>query len=529
VTGPLLLLAALAAAAAEPQVEKPAEQPAGFSDPTGRRAFALVPVAVCLQPQVVGLAGPKPPAPVSEAERRAFDEDVASVARFFWVNSGMRLALAPLVLVADARTPAAAEAPDFPKLLEAAKRPPSAGALRVTAIFQQEWQPQAKLYALAPGEGEKLLASREPHAGFGSSWFRMDEAATGPLVRHLYRQLRHALSVTRVARLPPEGLGPSGRSGDGLDALAQLLREQPAATWAAVGRELGRLADAPDRDGDGVPDQAADAPLDEERFGSDPAKPDTDGDGLSDFDEARARIWIDRGQGCERGGPMIVPDPRKPDSDGDGVADGRDPEPLFPFPTRLEPGKVTIDGKLEAKEWDPLGRIDDRDMKAGLFTRLSADGLGLAARLDRLGWVQLQLDGAGDGWYRGRDNIGISLYWQSHTKAYAAFPTVWDAATPGRAPGFDASLIERLPKIVVATRPEGEGWVVEAWLPKCEALGFAPAPGRRVRLSAAVFSEAAMAEHGKHAAMGHHHGLMHRHYLTLLEPHTMIALELAGR
>jgi hypothetical protein len=29
--------------------------------------------------------------------------------------------------------------------------------------------------------------------------------------------------------------------------------------------------------------------------------------------------------------------------------------------------------------------------------------------------------------------------------------------------------------------------------------------------------------------MGHHHGLMHRHYLTLLEPHTMIALELAGR
>jgi hypothetical protein len=71
--------------------------------------------------------------------------------------------------------------------------------------------------------------------------------------------------------------------------------------------------------------------------------------------------------------------------------------------------------------------------------------------------------------------------------------------------------------------------VVEAWLPKCEALAFAPAPGRRVRLSAAVFSEAAMAEHGKHAAMGHHHGLMHRHYLTLLEPHTMIALELAGR
>lgn len=105
---------------------------------------------------------------------------------------------------------------------------------------------------------------------------------------------------------------------------------------------------------------------------------------------------------------------------------------------------------------------------------------------------------------------------------------MWDAATPGRAPAFDPALVERLPKIAVATRPEGEGWVVEAWLPRCEALGFAPAPGGRVRLSVAVFSEAAAAEHGKHAAMGHHHGLMHRPNLTLLEPHTMVTLELAG-
>jgi len=338
------------------------------------------------------------------------------VARFFWVNSGMRLALTPLVLVSDAKSPAAAEDVSFEQHLRKAEHRPADYRLRVTAIFQQEWQPQARLYALASGHGEKLFPLREPEAGFGFSWFRIDEAATGPLARALYRQLRHSLSASRAAELPPEGLGPEGASGDGLDALARLLREQPPATWAAAGRALGRILDAPDRDGDGMPDRAGEAPLDEERFGSDPAKPDTDGDGLSDFDEARARIWIDRGERAEKGGRVVVPDPRRPDSDGDGLPDGRDPEPLFPYPTRLEPGTVTIDGRLEAREWDPLGRIDDRDMKAELFARWNRDGLGLAARLDRLGWVQLQLDGAGDGWYRGRENLGVNLYWQSHRR-----------------------------------------------------------------------------------------------------------------
>ena len=73
-----------------------------------------------------------------------------------------------------------------------------------------------------------------------------------------------------------------------------------------------------DRDGDGVPDYSlygAELPITEETFGSSTDGADTDGDGLTDLEEATA--------GERRG-----TDPNDPDTDGDGLIDGIDPYPL---------------------------------------------------------------------------------------------------------------------------------------------------------------------------------------------------------
>ena len=88
-----------------------------------------------------------------------------------------------------------------------------------------------------------------------------------------------------------------------------------------------------DSDGDGLTD------AEEARLGTDPHNPDTDRDGLTDYDEVR------RGTSptlSDTDGDTLLDgqeafgcsDPRKPDTDGDGLRDNVDPDPCrLPTPT----------------------------------------------------------------------------------------------------------------------------------------------------------------------------------------------------
>jgi len=138
-----------------------------------------------------------------------------------------------------------------------------------------------------------------------------------------------------------------------------------------------------DGDGDGLPDADPRLPADEARFGSDPTRPDTDGDGLNDLEEFRAGIY---------GGT----DPRRPDTDGDGLPDGIDPYPLEDF-TGVIPRGTPLPGEA------PPGRLS-----TGVFfspssppppfqVRASWDDrfLYLCFRSDRPLSVTIHLDGSG--------------------------------------------------------------------------------------------------------------------------------------
>ncbi|MGQ0552872.1 MAG: hypothetical protein ACT4PU_06600 [Planctomycetota bacterium] len=105
-------------------------------------------------------------------------------------------------------------------------------------------------------------------------------------------------------------------AGESWDGHAQLL----AATdgWELIGPPWRRPLEVLDTDGDGLVDDDARLPIDEQRLGTDPNLADTDGDGLSDLAELRAGLY--RGS-----------DPRQADTDGDGLPDGEDRWPLSSF------------------------------------------------------------------------------------------------------------------------------------------------------------------------------------------------------
>lgn len=117
-------------------------------------------------------------------------------------------------------------------------------------------------------------------------------------------------------------------AGDAYDGQAAILRRYTG--YDDLPAPWDGLIEAIDSDGDGLPDDDSRWPVDETRFGTDPANADSDGDGLDDLGEFCAGIYS-------------AADPLDPDTDGDGLSDGCDPFPLSTFTGRIEHGRPPDD------------------------------------------------------------------------------------------------------------------------------------------------------------------------------------------
>lgn len=195
---------------------------------------------------------------------------------------------------------------------------------------------------------------------------------------------------------PDQPWAQAGRFGDNWGYQAAVMRNIPPGDWAQLAGEWGRIVDAPDADGDGVPD-SGDLPLTEESINSSAALSDTDGDGYTDLQEALAGLFRSS-------------DPLQSDSDGDGVKDGKDSTPLYPMRDRILQRSHTLDGRISG--WTLLTQHIEEPFdgfEATTYANWHGGTLYLMFVLNKPALIDIHLDGKGDGFWHGRDNYALEI------------------------------------------------------------------------------------------------------------------------
>lgn len=190
----------------------------------------------------------------------------------------------------------------------------------------------------------------------------------------------------------PDGTVHVGRYGEHWDCNAYLCRRMDLMNWLRLQFGMLRLVD--DADGDGLADRDGSLPIDEQRFGSNPARADTDGDGLGDLAELTAGIFSSA-------------DPTKPDTDGDGMLDGDDPYPQFAVAT-------SIPSVVSSADQGRLGTLKRGWCDVDVFAAYDQDHVHVTFIFNEpADAVHVTADFKNDGWFIGRDNVyaHASLEW----------------------------------------------------------------------------------------------------------------------
>ncbi|HET6202004.1 MAG TPA: hypothetical protein VFI25_04280 [Planctomycetota bacterium] len=494
----------------------------------GSWMFARLPVLVLFLPNVVETAKgadalPSPP-PLPPEAVEAVRREIRNGVLFYWRNSGMRLLVDAEVLVVEDFLPPGAlaenrQANGTPSASEIAKVATRAGRslerYAGVCLIQglRAWDGGTHEYRLVGGASG--LTAPLP-GGPGLSWWFAPPGPGGNawlFVHEFHHQIASLFEAAGIPDYPSNHFSPTtnsaARFGEHYDGNAWILRGRPAAQWFALrGTSAATTAD---RDEDGLPDEDPRLPLDEKRFGSDPAKPDTDGDGASDLAEAmfvRGSEAGGAGESWASGAPR--PDPRKPDADGDGLPDGADPYPLYALPASIPASTVALDGKIGANEYARVVAMEDEDLRAAVHAAYDAGALRLAFELDRPAKVEVRLDARDDGWYVGRDNWIVAV--DPSAPGAPVSVSILDAAEPGRWPFEDRDLVKSEEIARAVSRTEGGGLALELALPRNATAGLLPDPGRRIAIRF-LFSTAAAEAKG-------------RGRVTPFEPHALVSLPL---
>ena len=405
--------------------------------PAGRTVFLRVPVKVLLLPNVVNLdawaPGAAMPEPMPAEEVELYRRNFRETQLFYWCNSSMRYWLDVDVYVdetmyrtgrdradadeAVAKLPRENAGESLRRLVEKAGKKDVVYVGQAVCAANRAWDKGRKTWRYE-GSGGGTYGVEWPTPG-NSQFLGGSDVAW--LLCHEYKhqfesQFGNSGLDTEDDRdifchFSPQYPGwdwcTAYHHGEHWDGIAYALRRLTAVQY---GRNLyGAVETAVDADNDGIPDDDPRLPLDEKRFGSSPAKRDTDGDGLDDMQEVLASKWVtclnaDLRQ--KTPGKWARPDPTNKDSDGDGIPDGKDKYPIYPFQPVIRYGAAQVDGKRTEWPEKPDYWLDHAGVKLKGWARWDEKFLYYAFAIEGA-WRNLTLvvDQDADGFYVGGDNV----------------------------------------------------------------------------------------------------------------------------
>ncbi len=460
--------------------------------PRGYKTIIHLPVKVLIMPNVVNVASayadpnnPAPPPPALTPEQiERIRQEYAIAARYFWVNSGMRLWVDFHIFIDDRWQRWGEEPPNaqgFYKGLPVCRSyagvdfaGPGGGAFtivdtrdpqrinhqpvyeempyagQIEQAFPRRWDAQKREWVFYASGGGTFGVDGFPDGIPARSQF-LGGGDTAWLVTHEFHHQLESYSAfslnnreddrivfnhpePRYRRTNPDGsiaMNPwntAGRHGEHWNVMAYWDRTLTDAQWLRF--YFGEVITVRDSDGDGFPDNDPRLPLDEKRFGTDPRRAMTDGR-LNDLRKAMLSSWAPAPLQFSLNKPPFQayrPDPRRPDSDRDGLPDAIDPYPLYPWQPFVSYMRATIDGVDD--EWTALPPAGERlwqgeNLKLTFKHAHDDDAYYGCFRITG-DWSRLYvvLDGEGRGVFSGEGVVGFEVLNGSQVELR---PTGWGA------------------------------------------------------------------------------------------------------
>lgn len=273
----------------------------------------------------------------------------------------------------------------------------------------------------------------------------------------------------------------SGAFGEEWSFWEYQMKQWPLQNWLGLRSPWGDILQAPDADGDGVPDSGAGLPITERSLGSSARLADTDKDGLADLEEATTGLFRNANL-------------KQPDTDGDGAPDGRDPAPLYPVNQKILKKTLALDGNPAG--WDIL--TTHLEQTSSPFTPIvyanwDENFLYLMFYVEPYAGIHVMIDANADGWYSGNDNYFLALdpsypdpsqglneahIWDSSDSVIAINGApMWDSY-----PDYPFERLITPESVGRYSRSEGAGFFGQLAIPRSTATGMVPQHGKRIGL-----------------------------------------------
>ena len=500
--------------------------------------------------------GAKDPVPAAEIDKIKWE--MRQTQLFYWVNSGMRMFIDVDYIVDDRyyEIDDAVYGLGYGGKDEAALEelvPKHGGKVsdydgRIFISIVKQWNPRANGDKGAwehPFGGGGTIGPEE-YPGYGkSAWRGGSISNSGWLFCH---EFQHQLDGLYHWSMGPEHLfnhfqpwdDTAHRHGEHWDGNGWLFWEwagyvtrehpwypllEPTLGFRYLANRWGEVVQVRDADNDGIPDDAPRVPLDEKRFGSDPAKADTDGDGLSDMMEVMACRWLEFGLGELWGGDKRAHycNPRDPDTDKDGIRDGEDPYPIYAIDPLVKKAPNAT-GSIPRTSFQPFVKFRDPAYEADFYLSWNDDWLAIGMTAKKApANVRLFVDAGDNGWYVGHDNYDLRVHpnggapagneW--HANADRTFAAAFhNCGVKGKWPFYDPDGLAD-DEVQAVQEKALDGYTLEIRLPRNRANGLDLVEGQKIGILIAIEPEGGNGRPDEHGA------------LTVFEPHTFFTVKLA--